>query len=129
MLSIDAGALQICLTDNQNLPKEGPRVIPAQLDFSANDTVGLDLSNQQQRGFFSMLQTIFVDMGAAAAPLTITVNGTGQTIICKQNTQGYYNILQPNPIKLTFTSVAGSVPKVPVFLCNMPIAGAVWSTV
>jgi hypothetical protein len=78
---------------------------------------------------FSMLQTIFIDMDGQANPLTVTINGSGQRIIAKQNTQGYYNVLAPNPIKVRFQTSAGGVIALPVYLCNMAIPGSVWATV
>lgn len=124
---IPQNSVQIALTSNQYIPDEGPKAIPLLLDFTAADTFTLDMESLQARGFFSMLQAVFIDMKDAVVDLELTISALGQIIHAKKQTQGYYNILVPNPIKLVFTSV-GNI-QIRVFLINVPIPGAVWPTV
>jgi hypothetical protein len=128
MTLVDYNSLQVSLIMNQTVPQEGPRAIPMKMDFTSTPEVDVDIGQLQQRGFMSMVQSVFVDMNNIPNPLTIVVNGTGQNIVCKPNTQGYYTILCPNPVKLQFQTTVGS-PIVTVFLCNSPIPGNVWPTV
>lgn len=127
MSLVDYNSLRVALTMNQVVPSEGPRAIPVQLDFTNTGELDIDISQLQQKAFISMVQTIFVDMNGIPNALNIAVNGMGQNIVCKPNTQGYYTILAPNPVKLAFTTVQGS-PIITVVLCNSPIPGAVWPT-
>lgn len=127
MSLIDYNSLQVSLLQNQVVPPEGPRTVPIRLDFGNTGEIDVDLGQLQQRGFLNMVQTIFVDMNGAPNNLLINVNGTGQQIVCKVNTQGYYTILCPNPVKISFVSTQGG-PIISAFLCNSPIPGAVWAT-
>jgi hypothetical protein len=102
------------------------------LDFSASNGDPIEINAQyfQSLGKFSMLQTLFIDMDGAANNLRIRVGTSGQIIVAKVNTQGYYTVLAPNPFTLEFESAApGSTDNLPVYLINVPIPGVVWSTV
>lgn len=112
---------------NQMLPEEGPRSIPLLLDFTAFATYELDAELLQARGFLSMVQSLFVD-ASGGKDIVVTINGTGQVIIAKKDTQGYYSVLVPNPVRMTFTSTGG-VAGVRIFLINVPVPGVVWPTV
>jgi hypothetical protein len=128
MSIIDASGLNFSPIRSQLVPTEGPRAIPVLLDFTGSTTVyTLDLLNVIERNFISMLQTIFVDASGTDDQVTITMNGSNQTIVVKGRTQGYYAILAPNPARLTFTST-GSTVRIPVFLINVAVSGVVWAT-
>jgi hypothetical protein len=109
------------------LPSEGPKVIPQALDFSIQASFPIDLQGLQSRNVFSAVQSVFVDNSANAQNLTLTFEGTGQTIICKAHTQGYYTVLVPNPARFTAASTGGA--RAYLIMINAPVAGAVWSTV
>jgi hypothetical protein len=129
-MQLSTDKLQFVITPNQTIPKdEGPKVIPLILDFSSIDTWDLDGQMLGALTQFSMVQTLFIDMNGQANPLTVTINGSGQKIIVKTNTQGYYNVLCPNPFKIRFEQSAGGGIAVPVYLINTAIPGAVWDTV
>jgi hypothetical protein len=102
------------------MPPEGPKCIPFTLDFSVADTYALDYSNMGQRGFMSMLQTVWVDNSGNGLPTLIIIAATGQSIIVPAATQDYFAVMCPNPIKISFQS-AGAVA-VPVLLLNFPVA-------
>ena len=125
---LDQNQLDVTSPMNQLLPEEGPRSIPLLLDFTVAATWDLDAELLQARGFFSMIQSIFIDASMSGVNVSVTVNGTGQVITAKFRTQGYYSLLVPNPVRLTFSSVGG-VAGVRIQLLNVPIPGAVWSTI
>lgn len=108
-------------------PCEGPKAASISLDFTANGTYDLDLTNDQAQGKVSMIQGLYVDNNANSDTLTITVQGSNQKIIVKGNTQGYYPVLCPNPPKFTFVS-SGNVNGVVVYLLNFPVQPATWQT-
>lgn len=125
MTNIVATQLPCMLTPQQQVPKEGPISIPVPLDFTTDTEYDLDYSNMQGRDKFSILQTVFIDNADMGQALTITMNGTGQRIICPANSQGYFPVLSQNPVKLAFTTaVLGVAAK--VYLCNFPVAPCVW---
>ena len=122
---IDQNSIPIALPFNQLNPEEGTRSIRIPLDFSKTGVYTLDLTTVQDKGYFSMLQTIFVDASAATGSTSILDQGSQQTIIAGKNTQGYYPLLAPNPVQLTFSNASGS-DFVTLWLINVAIPGVVW---
>ena len=124
---INANGLSVIVPSNQLMPEEGPKTLPLILDFSGTNSYLLTLENFQALGHFSMCQTLWVDLSTSGENMIITVGSTGQIIKCLAGTQGYYNVLVPNPINITFTCVGGPAD-VRVQVINVPIAGVVWNT-
>lgn len=125
--NVDIMKQQICLTQNQLIPKEGPRAIPINLDFTVNDSFLVDTSQLQQRNDMTVVQAVYIDNYGNSNVVIIEVQGGGQRIVAAPNTQGYYTILVPNPAKMVIGSTLGSFAR--VFLLNSPISGHSWSTV
>ena len=75
-----------------------------------------------------MIQTMYIDMSASDVPMIVNINGSRQNITAKGRTQGYYCVLAPNPVKLTFTCAGGPLGVV-VYFINVPIPGVVWPTI
>lgn len=126
-LNISSQNLANLELDVQYVPQEGPKAIPVLLDFTQANNYDLDLQLIGQQGRISMVQTLFVDMSASDIAMTVSVNGSLQQIVCKGRTQGYYQVLCPTPVKLSF-SCAGGPAGVKVYLVNVAIPGAVWPT-
>lgn len=114
-------------TYNFEVPCEGVKVIPLQLDFATFAEIDVDISQLVDNAQISMVQTLFIDNSAAGAAMLVIIdpNGINQSIVANANTQGYYTILAPNPPLIKFFSQAGAVIRVQ--LINAPIAGAVWA--
>lgn len=102
------------------MPPEGPKCIPFTLDFATTDTFNLDYSNMGQRGFMSMVQTIWCDNSLSGTPVNLICPATNQTIKVPAGVQDYFAIMCPNPIKLQFISAGGVV--VQILLINFPVA-------
>src|SRR5271155_2273724 len=121
-------ALVVAQIKNNYIPTEGPKAVPFLLDFTG--LVGqysLDLELFQSKSFLSMVQTLYLDLNGSPNNLLVQIgSGSGQNILAKPNTQGYYPVLCPNPPTYTFTSTPGGII-IPVFLINVPIAGVVWA--
>jgi hypothetical protein len=98
------------------------------LDFSAAGapTYHLDLQNQQANNFFDFCQTIFIDNSLGGDTVKVSIPGSRQMIIAKAGTQGYYNVICPNPIVMDISSNGGALAT--IILINTAIPGAVWST-
>lgn len=127
MSAINANALSYSGIVNQRLPCEGPKALAVKLDFSGSvKTYILDMLMLQQQYVLSLIQTLFIDMSGASNDMTVTINGSNQTIKAKAGTQGYYAVLCPNPPKLTF-SVAANGDIDTVYLINVPVTGSVWT--
>lgn len=127
-LPFDNQHMQNVALDNQQIPSEGTKAIPALMDFTLSDQFVFDLQNIQARGFMSMVQTLFIDMSQSDVPMTLFFNSSGQTIVAKGRTQGYYCVLCPSPVKFTANCKGGPLGVV-IFLINVPIPGIVWPTV
>jgi len=100
------------------MPVGGPKCVPINLDFSVSTTYNLDMSNVQSRGFFDMVQTVWVDNSLSDVILTITVPNTQQTLKIPAGIQGYFSVLAPNPVRMQFDSTGGVVCQ--VTLLNFP---------
>lgn len=127
MSQIDSGQCQPYATKNQLKPPdaEGPKAVPVQMDFSQAAVFNLDLSQLSDRGFFTLLQGIFVDNSLNASAITVKVDDQiGQSIVCPAAAQGYFPVLCTMPIRLVFSSAGNVVVKVD--LLNFPVAVAVW---
>ena len=122
---INGQNLTIKDTYNFEVPCEGAKVIPLLLDFSAFTEYDIDLTQLEQQGRFSMLQTVFIDLSDTASALVVVVTDVLQQIVANGHTQGYYPVLVPNPSKLQIQCLSGQVER--VHLINVPIAGVVWA--
>ncbi len=110
-------------------PADGGIAVAVNLDFTTVDNVSGDLALEQSVGQIGFVQTVWIDNSANGKVLSITVPGTGQKIVVKANTQGYYPIL---PFNGTFTWAAhsaGAAVIVPVIFINEKFEAAQWATV
>jgi hypothetical protein len=114
----------IPLERSLGMPEGGPRCLPITLDFTAAVEIVLDYTNMQQRGFFNMVQSVWIDNSTNAAVLTISSPGSGQELKIPPLKQGYLCILVPNPIVMRFASTGGTV--VQVTLLNFPVSQILW---
>jgi len=126
MSIIDQNSLPVVLTRNQLLPDEGPKCIPVTVTFVTGSlTWTLDLEQLINRGFISIVQTLWIDTRQCANPVSISFDGgSQQTIVGPARTQGYFNVLATNPVKMSLTGVDGD--SIQVILINVPIPGAIW---
>lgn len=119
--------VQITPINNQLMVgKKGPLAVRLIMDFTQTNEYDLDLQNTQATAQFDLCQTIYVDNSAGGAPLSVVFPDNGQTIVVKAGTQGYYNVMCPNPIRIQFLCSGGQI--ITVFLINIAIPGAVWPT-
>ena len=125
-MQLDASGLSYYAVNGQMVAPEGPRSIPLLLDFTQTTDYEVNLQNQQARAFISMVQAVFVDNSANASPLTVTMPDSGQSIIVAPGHQGYYNVICPNPARISF-STTGDI-SLAVFLLNYPVTNADWPT-
>lgn len=126
MNNIDQKQIQFLPTQNQLVVgKKGPLAAFMLLDFTVTNEWDLDMQQVQGTNQFDLCQTIFIDASAAGAAFQVFIPSSQQIIIAKPGTQGYYNVICPNPIKMQFSCAGGFVR---VHLTNVAIPGMVWST-
>lgn len=107
--------------------KKGPMAARVIIDFTVQNSFDLDMQQVQSTNQFDLCQTVFIDNSAGGSAVTVTIAGSGQVIVAKPGSQGYYNVLCPNPIKMNFQSAGGAVCT--IFLIDVAIPGAVWSAI
>ena len=128
MGAIDQRTIQMIPVQNQQVVgKKGPLAARLSIDFTSQSDYDLDMQNAQSLNQFDLCQTMFIDNSAGGAAVEVTINSSGQKIVAKAGTQGYYNVMCPNPIKMHFSSAGGAL--VTVFLIDVAIPGAVWSAI
>ena len=105
---------------------EGPRILPLlNVDFGQTNLYSLDYSNQMKIGRMSMVQTVFVDASQSDSSVMVQLS-TGQQIVVKGRTQGFYSCLAQEPFKCNFQSDGGA--KVSFIFLNFTVAPAQWAT-
>lgn len=114
---------------NMVVPAGGPKVVPANVDFSVNGSVLLDGSLIVSQGKIEYFQGVFIDNSQNANPLILTMSTTNQAIIAKAKTQGYYAIMVPDPPQIIASTTIVNGLIIPLFFYNVPIQPAVWSVV
>ena len=127
MSIIDTKTLSFYQVQNLMVPNEGPKAVPLVLDFSQQPQYDLNLQNIESRNFISQIQSVFIDNRNNAQPVTITFDGSNQTIQCAPNRQGYFIVLCPNPASMHFVSTG--LVKVSFQLLNFPVTNANWPSV
>lgn len=127
-MNIDQQTIQIFPSNNQLMVGgKGPLCARLIMDFTQTAEYDLDMQNLQALNQFDLCQTIWVDNSAGGAPITIEIPASGQSVVVKNGTQGHFNVVCPNPIKMKFKCDGGQT--VTVFLLNSAIPGATWSAV
>lgn len=114
--------------NNALIPKNGPKVAKAILDFSNAAEILVDGQQIVSQGHIEFLQGVYVDNGSNAVPLTLIMNTTKQRIIVPANTQGYYNILSPNNPKIIAQMAQLANRTVELLFYNVPIQAHTWTT-
>lgn len=109
-------------------PKNGSKAMPQTLDFTAQASIDINLTFEQDALRLEYVQSIYIDNSANMYSLRGVMNGTGQIIIIPPGSQAYMPVLatSDNAI-ITFTS-PGSTPKIPVNFLNFPVPAIIWAT-
>lgn len=106
-------------------PAEGPLAVPVQVDFSANPGYTIDLTDLFNKKYVSQLPMLFIDNSANTSSVTVTVQDTGQKIICPPQSQGNFAIYQG--VNMRYTAQSSGSVVVPMEFLNFPVAPSVWS--
>lgn len=107
------------------IPKEGAKAIIFNPDFTAADSYVLDFLTLLDTAKIASVETLYIDNNGNTVAVLVTL-GSGQQILAKPNTQGYYQIANTNPQKLVIASPTGSAAR--ILLLNYPVPGSVWPT-
>jgi hypothetical protein len=113
---------------NVIIPKGGPKVVGAQLDFTVNSQIEIDGLSVVQNGRIEFIQGMFIDNSDNPSPLTFIMQGTFQRIVAPAHSQGYYSILLPNPPQMVANTTPAAGLVISIIFYNVPIQSQVWKT-
>ncbi len=108
-------------------PAEGSRCVTAVYNWATLTGYVEDLSQLVAKGVETSIQSVFVDNSQCLTPVTITVGGTGQVLVCQASGQGMYPLLftgTPNYQIATTATGAASVTR--LYLLNVPGGVGSW---
>lgn len=111
-------------TSNQTVPKEGPKVVPINVDLTTGAAVLVDLVVDVEMGIISFVQGVFIDNSENTESITVSTETVNQSVTLEAGAQGFVPLFASNTPKFTFQS-AGAVV-VPVFFYNVPLPACVW---
>lgn len=112
--------------NNVIIPKGGPAIIPATLDFTNTARIVIDGEQVVSTGKIEFLQGVYIDNADNVDALTFTIQTTGQRLICPPRSQGYFAILTTNPPKIVAETPQGGTKIISVDFYNVPIQSMVW---
>lgn len=107
------------------VPKEGPAVVPVNLDFTANSAYTVDLTRLYSQKFLLQVLTVYADNSANSSPLTLTIPDTQQKLTWPAYSQGYLPVMQSTNMVFQMASAGAFV--VNVEFMNFPVAASIWS--
>jgi hypothetical protein len=117
-------------------PIEGSRCVTVQYNWSQQISYTEDLSTAlESHGIVTSIQSVYIDNSQNLQSVVITVQTTGQVIICPAQSQGIFPLLFSGAAGFTIqSSVAGEGPVPPptsvtrLYLFNVPAnSSGVWS--
>lgn len=125
MVQITGGQFAAIPILNQLVPKEGPKGITLELDFTVADSYSIDLLEEIQKEIIWGAQGVYFDNKANNADVTLDVSTTPQSMVFIAGKQGYRPVLFPHVPKGTF-SCTGGIGIFKVTLLNVPMPLGEW---
>lgn len=113
---------------NAIIPKGGPKTVPALLDFSNTGEIEISGEMIVSQNHIEFLQGCYIDNSDNAVPVTFLIGVTGQRIVARPHSQGYYAFLIPNPPTIIATMAQEADRKVRLHFYNVPIQSQTWET-
>lgn len=113
--------------NNAIIPRGGPKVVRAILDFSNEAEILIDGQQIVSQGQIEYLQGFFVDNADNTDSVTFVMSATNQRIVVPANSQGYYTLLVPNDPKITASTPQVNGRIVECFFYNVPIQSHNWN--
>lgn len=114
--------------NNAIIPRGGPKVVRAILDFSNVAEILIDGQQIVSEGKIEYLQGFYVDNADNDVAISFTMSATNQRIIVPARAQGYYSMLIPNEPKIIAEMPQLNNRRVECFFYNVPIQSNNWLT-
>ncbi len=108
------------------IPREGPRALLVTFSIVGSEIVSCAIDLQGQG--LSYVQSCYIDNSANMNPVTLTIAGTGQTITCLGQTQGFFPVLSGLGQLVISVATAGTVD-IPCQFFNIPFDPITYSSV
>ncbi len=123
-MQVNVAALQFTTVQNLGVPPEGPKAAPLTLDFSQTSSYQLNFQSIIDQNYVSVIQAMYIDNSLNPQPLSITMQGSNQTITIAPGRQAYLNVLAPYPVQVSFSTTG--VILVRISLLNFPVTNHDW---
>lgn len=112
------------------LPEMGPRSVPDKIEFVANQTEELDLTQLIDNKWLDFISGVYVDNFGNTGTIEMICSGTNQRFVIAPDTAGYYPLLLPNSPKVMLTNTASetvtfqwyNIPVFPVIIKGATVA-------
>lgn len=114
--------------NNVLIPKGGPKVVGANLDFSTVAEILIDGQQIVSQGQIEFLQGMFVDNADNGVSVSFEMSTTGQRLVIPARAQGYFAILVPNEPRIIARMSQLNNRRVRVLFYNVPIQSHYWLT-
>jgi hypothetical protein len=125
-MTVASGAAGVFPVSYGYYPAEGSRCVTAQYNWASQAGYAEDFSQLVARGVETTIQSAFIDNGANAQSVTLTIGGTGHVVTCPANSQGVF------PLYFTGTPTCQIVTSAPIaavtriYFVNVPSSPSVW---
>lgn len=113
--------------NTQAIACEEPRTSRIVMPFANNEVYTVDLQQLFENNTFKGVQAAYIDTSQINDEILITVEGTNQRIIVKEDMQGYTPLLITDPPRFTVQSAGNG--QAFMHLLNVPVPVGFWSVV
>ncbi len=113
-------------TFTMQVPKDGPKAVPLDVDFSGFETFIVDLLQYHNAGRIDAVQSLYFDNSYMDESVLIIPDQGNQVIQIPGRTQGYVNVFISDNFKLEFYSLGSSIFK--ASLMNVPVYPDRWNS-
>ena len=106
---------------NGYAPKEGPKALPVDFDFSSVGSAELNLLLENTEGQIQYVQSMWVDNSDNPGALTIRFGGTNQRVVIPANAQGNWPVITIDQVRATISSPINAAARGQIIFLNVPM--------
>lgn len=111
---------------NGYAPKEGPKALPVDFDFTTLGTFAFDLMLENSEGVIQFVQSVYVDNSDNPGALTMRFAQTGQRLVIPANSQGQYPVICPDQTQVVMSCPVSALAKGRAIFMNVPMPYTQW---
>lgn len=102
-------------------PKQGPRGLPIDFDFSSVASVDVNMLLENTEGEIQYIQSIWADNSDNPGALTIRFGATNQRLIIPANAQGLWPVITIDQLRATISSPVNVNARGQIIFLNVPM--------